>query len=61
MKAGRLETHLRVKHPENLSAGLEYFMTLTEKFEKRLKSHPSSIHRNQLMSVPWKPVTKSLC
>ena len=37
MKAGRLEAHLRVKHPENLSAGLEYFMTLKEKFEKRLK------------------------
>ena len=34
MKAGRLEAHLRVKHPTHVNSKLEYFKSLKDKFEK---------------------------
>ena len=33
MKAGRLEAHLRVKHPNHVNSKLEYFKSLKDKFE----------------------------
>jgi len=35
MKAGRLEAHLRVKHPNHVNSKLEYFKSLKDKFENR--------------------------
>ena len=37
MKAGRLEAHLRVKHPNNSNSDLEYFNSLKQKFNSRSK------------------------
>ena len=37
MKAGRLESHLRVRHPDNSNSDLEYFKSLKERFQKRTK------------------------
>ncbi|CAI9718247.1 domain-containing 3-like [Octopus vulgaris] len=37
MKAGRLEAHLKVRHPNNSNLDLEYFKSLKEKFKNRTK------------------------
>ncbi len=37
MKAGRLQAHLKVKHPKNVDASLEYFKSMKEKFKNRTK------------------------
>ncbi|XP_069744076.1 delta(14)-sterol reductase LBR-like isoform X2 [Narcine bancroftii] len=37
MKAGRLEAHLKVKHPNHVHSKLEYFKSLKEKFENGSK------------------------
>ena len=37
MKTGRLEAHLKVRHPNNSNLDLEYFKSLKEKFKNRRK------------------------
>ena len=37
MKAGRLESHLKVRHPDNSNSDLQYFGSLREKFQKWTK------------------------
>ena len=49
MKAGRLENHLKAKHPNHVKSNLQYFKTLKTNFEKRTKI--TSSFANQTASL----------
>ena len=49
MKAGRLENHLKAKHPNHVKSNLQYFKTLNTNFEKRTKI--TSLFANQTASL----------
>ena len=49
MKAGRLENHLKAKHPNHVKSNLQYFKTLKTNFEKRTKI--TSLFANQTASL----------
>ena len=49
MKAGRLENHLKAKHPNHVKSNLQYFKTLKTNFKKRTKI--TSLFANQTASL----------
>ena len=49
MKPGRLEHHLRTKHPNHTKSNLQYFKTLKTNFEKRTTI--TSLFANQTASL----------
>ena len=49
MKAGRLENHLKAKHPNRVKSNLQYFVNLKEKFENRTTI--TSLFANQTASL----------
>ena len=49
MNVGRLENHLRAKHPNHAKSNLQYFKTLKTNFENRTKI--TSLFANQTASI----------